>query len=144
MSVKKFITVVFHTAIIGMALVGMKPRKPFLWLIGDSTVDDGSGHNDLWGWGKFLPQFFDTTKITIQNYAQGGASARTFLTNGLWAKNINTRGMWDTVYLHLQSKDYLIIQFGLNDQSPVDDSIISRGTLKGIGDDSILIFNRVT
>lgn len=127
-----------------MALVGMKPRIPFLWLIGDSTVDNGSGHNDLWGWGKFLPQFFDTTKITIQNYAQGGASARTFLTNGLWAKNINTRGMWDTVYLHLQSKDYLIIQFGLNDQSPVDDSIRSRGTLKGIGDDSILISNRVT
>jgi len=37
-----------------------------------------------------------------------------------------------------------MIQFGLNDQSPVDDTTRSRGTLHGIGEDSIIILNKVT
>ena len=122
----------------------LKKEKPTLYLIGDSTVADGSGHNGLWGWGKFLPMFFDSTKINIRNYAVGGTSTRTFQTNGVWDKSLNKIGMWDTVYSKLKKGDYLIIQFGLNDQSPVDDSTRSRGTLHGIGEDSNIILNKVT
>lgn len=119
-------------------------EKPTLYLIGDSTVDDGSGNNGLWGWGKFLHQFVDTSKISIRNYAQGGTSARTFQTNGIWDKKINKRGMWDTVYAKIKKGDYLIIQFGLNDQGAIDDTSRARGTLKGIGNDSVNIYNAVT
>ncbi len=130
--------------VIVTAFTYIPKEKPTLYLIGDSTVDDGSGNNGLWGWGKFLPQFFDTTKVAIRNYAQGGTSARTFQTGGIWDKKINKRGMWDTVYAKLKKGDYLLIQFGLNDQGKIDDTARARGTLKGIGDDSLSIYNAVT
>ena len=132
------------TAILSVAWVNFKPVKPVLYLIGDSTVEDGSGNKGLWGWGKFLPSFFDTSRITFRNYAQGGTSARNFKTNGIWNKNINKRGMWDTVYSKLKKGDYLLIQFGLNDQGPIADTSRARGTLKGTGPDSVLIYNAVT
>ncbi len=127
-----------------VSLSFLPKEKPTLYLIGDSTVDNGSGNNGLWGWGKFLHQFFDTTKISIRNYAQGGTSARTFQTNGIWDKKINKRGMWDTVFAKLKKGDYLVIQFGLNDQGKIDDTARARGTLKGIGNDSVNIYNAVT
>ncbi|MFP5039914.1 rhamnogalacturonan acetylesterase [Parasediminibacterium sp. JCM 36343] len=131
-------------AVSAFAFIQKEKKKPTLWLIGDSTVDDGSGSNGLWGWGKFLPTFFDTNRISIRNYAQGGTSTRTFQTGGIWDKKLNKRGMWDTVYTHLAKGDYLIIQFGLNDQGAVADSLRARGTLKGIGEDSLKIYNAVT
>jgi len=134
-----------NIALLAIVSLSFLPKdKPTLYLIGDSTVDNGSGNNDLWGWGKFLPQFFDTSKISIRNYAQGGTSARTFQTNGIWDKRINERGMWDTVITKLKKGDYLIIQFGLNDQGKIDDTARARGTLKGIGNDSVNIYNYVT
>ena len=119
-------------------------QKPVLYLIGDSTVDHGSGNNDLWGWGKYLPQFFDTNKVVIRNYAQGGTSTRTFFTGGIWDKKINKRGLWDTVSVNMKKGDFLMIQFGLNDNGRIDDSARARGTLKGIGNDSVSIYNLVT
>ena len=119
-------------------------EKPTLWLIGDSTVAEGSGNNGLWGWGRYLHQFIDTNKVCIRNYAQGGTSTRTFRTGGIWDKKLNKIGMWDSVYPKFKSGDYLLIQFGINDQSPVDDSTRSRGTLHGIGNDSISIYNKIT
>ena len=121
----------------------LKRDTPTLYLIGDSTVDDGTGKDGLWGWGKFLPQFFDTTQVHIRNYAQGGTSTRTFYTGGIWDKKLNHRGLWDTVVTKLKKGDYLLIQFGLNDVSPVDDSTRSRGTLPGIENDSVSIYNKV-
>jgi lysophospholipase L1-like esterase len=52
--------------------------------------------------------------------------------------------MWDTVFTKLEKGDYLLIQFGLNDQGAMADTSRARGTLKGIGDDSLLIYNAVT
>jgi len=119
-------------------------EKPTIYLIGDSTVDDGSGNHGLWGWGKFLNRYFDTSRIQIQNYAQGGTSARTFQTNGIWDKRINKKGMWDTVLNKLKKGDFLLMQFGLNDAGKIDDSSRARGTLPGIDEDSINIYNQVT
>ena len=144
MNKKKLIHILILLSVAFMAFTSFEKPKPTLYLIGDSTVDDGSGNKGLWGWGKFFPQLFDTSKIDIRNYAQGGTSARTFQTNGIWDKNINKRGMWDTVYSKLRNGDFLIIQFGLNDQGPVADSARARGTIKGVGNDSLAIFNMVT
>lgn len=138
--------IIFLAGIMSLCIAAIsKPeRKHTLFLIGDSTVANGNGVKGLWGWGKFLPQYIDTTKIAIENYAVGGTSTRTFQTNGIWNPKLNTRGMWDTVYSKLQKGDYLIIQFGLNDQSAVNDSTRSRGTLNGIGIDSVEIVNGIT
>jgi len=44
----------------------------------------------------------------------------------------------------IEKGDYLVIQFGLNDQGKIDDTSRARGTLKGIGADSVVIDNYVT
>lgn len=141
---KRFYILLFVFATALAAFTIASKEKPVLYLIGDSTVDDGSGNNGLWGWGKFLHEFIDTNKVSIKNYAQGGTSARTFFTGGIWDKKINKRGMWDTVSTKMKKGDYLLIQFGLNDQGRIDDTARARGTLKGIGDTSVTIYNTVT
>jgi len=104
-----------------------KKNNPVLFLIGDSTVKNGSGKgdNDQWGWGSFFEQFFDTTRVTVENHALGGRSSRTFITEGLW----------DKVLRGIREGDYLFIQFGHNDGGPLHTGR-ARASLKGIGDES--------
>jgi len=114
-----------------------KPRhKPVIYIIGDSTVRNGSGHGEggLWGWGDLLYQQIDTDKISIRNYAIGGRSSRTFI----------AEGRWDKVMALLKKGDYVIMQFGHNDSSPVNDSTRARGTLKGTGNETVEIDNMLT
>ncbi|KGO86814.1 lysophospholipase [Flavobacterium rivuli WB 3.3-2 = DSM 21788] len=109
--------------------------KPTLYIIGDSTVKNGSGNgaDSLWGWGSFMEKYIDTTKIDIQNHAIGGRSSRTFLTDGRWDKILET----------LKKDDYVMMQFGHNDGGPLDDTARARGTLQGVGNDSTEIFNPI-
>jgi rhamnogalacturonan acetylesterase len=102
-------------------------QKPVLYIIGDSTVQnsDGNGVNEKWGWGSLLKSYLDTNKITLSNHAQPGASTRTFISDGRWNKILET----------LKPGDFVMMQFGHNDQSPVNDSSRARGTLKGIGEE---------
>ena len=110
--------------------------KPVLYIIGDSTVrnGDGSGKNGQWGWGSFLKDYFDTTKIEVQNHAIGGRSSRTFI----------TEGRWDKILATLKKGDYVMIQFGHNDAGPLDDTARARGTIRGIGNESKEIYNPIT
>ena len=113
-----------------------KKETPVLYIIGDSTVrnGDGSGKNGQWGWGSFMADHFDTTKIHIRNHAIGGRSSRTFI----------TEGRWDKILATLKKGDYVIMQFGHNDGGPLDDTARARGTIKGIGDESKEIYNPIT
>jgi rhamnogalacturonan acetylesterase len=113
----------------------MKKQKPVFYIIGDSTVrnGDGSGKNGQWGWGSVIAPYFDTTKIDVRNHAIGGRSSRTFITEGRWEKIMQT----------LKKGDYVIMQFGHNDASPLDDTARARGVMKGIGEDSTEIWNPI-
>lgn len=45
-----------------------KGDNPVLFLIGDSTMRtevDGNGSNGQWGWGYFIQNWFDTSRITV-------------------------------------------------------------------------------
>lgn len=97
--------------------------RPTLYAIGDSTVKNGKGKGDggLWGWGNYIAAYFDTTKINVENDALGGTSSRTF----------QTKGLWDSVLKKLKPGDYVLMQFGHNDSSPLDDTARARGTIKG-------------
>jgi lysophospholipase L1-like esterase len=139
----KEIVIIFALALVCISAT-TKKSNPTLYIIGDSTVEGGRGNNGLWGWGKFLPQFFDTTKISIKNYARGGTSARTFQTNAVPEFMKISRGFWDSVSVKMKKGDYLIIQFGLNDQGAVNDTARARGTLHGTGEDSVTIINSLT
>ena len=111
-------------------------RKPTLYLIGDSTVKNGKGRGDggLWGWGSYLPAHFDTTRLRIENAALGGTSSRTF----------QTKGLWEAVRTRLQPGDFVIMQFGHNDDGPLADTARARGTLKSNGDETQQIDNPLT
>jgi lysophospholipase L1-like esterase len=112
------------------------PKLPTLFLIGDSTVRNGRGDgaNGQWGWGEPLVDYFDTAKINVVNRAVGGLSSRTFL----------TRDNWDRVLETLKPGDFVMMQFGHNDDGPLDDAARARGTLKGIGDEIREIDNPLT
>ena len=113
-----------------------RKERSTLYIIGDSTVKngDGKGGNGQWGWGSFLADYFDTTKIALENDAIGGRSSRTFI----------TEGRWDKILMKLKKGDFVIMQFGHNDGGPLDDTARARGTIKGIGDDSKEIYNPIT
>lgn len=83
-----------------------------VFLAGDSTVMDYSA-NGIWtggkvrsegAWGEYLQTFFSNA-VAIQNYAQGGRSARNFINEGSLKKIADKIG----------KGDYLFIQFGHND-----------------------------
>jgi rhamnogalacturonan acetylesterase len=122
-------------AVLGILSFTMMQTKPVFYIIGDSTVrnGDGSGRNGQWGWGSFIAEYFDTTKISVQNHAIGGRSSRTFITEGRWEK----------IATNLKKGDYVIMQFGHNDASPLDDTARARGTIHGVGNDSSAIYNPI-
>ncbi len=123
--------------LLGLTLTALlRPDPVKLYLIGDSTVKTGSGvgQNGQWGWGSVLAEHFDTTRIKIHNHAIGGRSSRTFV----------SEGHWDTVLSQLKPGDYLLIQFGHNDSSPVNDTLRARGTIRGIGEETEEIDNLIT
>ena len=115
----------------------VNPKLPTLFLIGDSTVRTGSkgnGENGQWGWGAPLADFFDRTRINVQNRAWGGTSSRTF----------QTQGFWEKVRADLKPGDFVILQFGHNDSSPLNDRQRARGTIKGMGEETEEIDNLLT
>jgi lysophospholipase L1-like esterase len=118
-----------------LAGLGFHDERPTLYIIGDSTVKNGKGRGDggLWGWGNFLDESFDTARIRVRNYALGGRSSRTFI----------TEGHWEEVKSQLKPGDFVIMQFGHNDGGPLDDTARARGTIKGTGDETKDIYNPI-
>ena len=120
-------------AVISTALADAAPDSssgghPTLYLIGDSTVKNGSGRGDggLWGWGQVLAPLFDSDRITVKNEAIGGRSSRTFF----------TEGRWDRVVAALKPGDFVLMQFGHNDGGELFNGDRPRASLKGNGDET--------
>lgn len=98
-------------------------QLPTFHIVGDSTVRSG-GRDGMWGWGERIKPFFDESKINVVNHAIGGRSARTFFTEGRWQRVADA----------LQPGDFVIIQFGHNDQGRVGDPANKgRANLPGTG-----------
>ncbi|MBX3739249.1 MAG: rhamnogalacturonan acetylesterase [Candidatus Didemnitutus sp.] len=112
------------------------PKLPTLLLIGDSTVRNGRGDGagGQWGWGEPLATHFDPSKINVVNRAIGGLSSRTFLTQGHWERALTL----------LKRGDVVLMQFGHNDNGPLNDTTRARGTIKGVGEETETIDNQFT
>lgn len=97
-------------AILSLALLSFIPfvkRHIKVYLIGDSTMCTyESGRAPLTGWGMPFVHFFDST-VSIDNRARGGRSTRTFL----------SENRWQPIADSLQEGDYVLIQFGHNDEA---------------------------
>ena len=114
----------------------LKPNLPTLWIVGASAVRNGhdTGANGQWGWGNPIASFFDRSRINVVNFALGGTSTRTY----------QAMGLWDHALADMKAGDYLLIQFGSNDSSPVNDDSRARGTLHGNGEETQEIDNMLT
>ena len=78
-----------------------------IYVVGDSTVQTYKDNvYPQTGWGQVLGNFFDASRVKVNNYAIGGRSSRTFI----------EEGRLDEVKGKLQKGDYLFVQFGHNDR----------------------------
>ena len=59
------------------------------------------------GWGEALQQHFDATRVRVVNHAMNGRSTRTFISEGRWQALVDS----------LRPGDWVLIQFGHNDES---------------------------
>jgi lysophospholipase L1-like esterase len=84
---------------------------PHVHLAGDSTMADKDRKtpNPEYGWGEALPRYFKDP-ATIINHAQNGRSTKSFIDEGRWQKLVDA----------LQPGDWVIIQFGHNDEKKED------------------------
>ena len=111
-----------------------KEGRPVLFTIGDSTVRNEDKDSDSqWGWGSVIANLFDPKKISVENCAMAGRSARTFL----------NEGRWDKVYNALQPGDFVLIQFGHNDGGEINTGK-ARGELHGSGEESKVLLMEAT
>jgi lysophospholipase L1-like esterase len=85
-------------------------------MIGDSTMANKPviPANPERGWGQMFHMYFNDA-VRVENYAQNGRSTKSFI----------AEGRWDKVVAALKPGDFVIIQFGHNDEKTND---VKRGT----------------
>lgn len=76
-------------------------------MIGDSTMANKPiiPANPERGWGQMLQMYFKDS-VRVENYAQNGRSTKSFIAEGRWEKVVTA----------LKPGDFVIIQFGHNDE----------------------------
>jgi lysophospholipase L1-like esterase len=102
-----------HLLSLAAALVLINPctwartNHPTLFLVGDSTMANKPvvPANFERGWGQLFPLYFQES-LRVENHAMNGRTARSFV----------GEGRWKTIQDRLGPGDFVIIQFGHNDQ----------------------------
>ncbi len=89
-----------------MSFVTDQQKNIKVWLIGDSTA----ANKEIkafpeTGWGMPFTYFFDST-VKVDNRAKNGRSTKSFIAEGLWQPVLD----------NLHEGDYVLIQFGHNDE----------------------------
>lgn len=96
------------------------PKQVTVYLIGDSTASiKEKKYYPETGWGMPFANYFDST-ITVDDRAKNGRSTKTFITEGLWKP----------VAENMKVGDYLLIQFGHNDEVPTKKSYTPEADFK--------------
>ena len=90
-----------------------------IFMIGDSTManKDISGDKQERGWGMVLQNYF-TDNVIVDNHAVNGRSTKSFINEGRWQKVVDK----------ICPGDYVIIQFGHNDEKPNADRHTDPGS----------------
>lgn len=103
---------------------------PALFLIGDSIMKTGTppGDHGPYGMGYEIAPLFDPAKIHVYNEGAGGRSSRSYIAEGLWAKNL----------ARMQPGDFVIIMFGHNDAKNSNDHP-DRATINAGGDETVVV-----
>lgn len=82
--------------------------KVNIWMIGDSTMANKQADKaPETGWGMVMNEFV-TENVIVHNHAMNGRSSRSFVAEGRWKAVLDS----------IQPGDYVIIEFGHNDEKP--------------------------
>jgi lysophospholipase L1-like esterase len=115
-----------------VVLAALAPRaQPItVWLAGDSTMAQKTADKrPETGWGEALQPCFDSAHVRVANRAVNGRSTRSFLAEGRWTAIVDS----------LHAGDYVLIQFGHNDEKAGTDRYASpedyaRNLARFVGD----------
>ena len=104
--------------------------KRRVFTIGDSTMSDYKpAATPKRGWGMYLQAFFNPDSVEVVNRGKSGASTRTFY---------ETDALWPSVRSQFRSGDYLIIQFGHNDEKCKGEDVYTENArLRAEGKDTL-------
>ena len=96
-----------------------KDKTVTIFMIGDSTManKDISHDRKERGWGMALQCYFDD-HVRIENHAVNGRSTKSFINEGRWQKVLD----------RMKPGDYVIIQFGHNDEKAAEDRHTDPGS----------------
>jgi lysophospholipase L1-like esterase len=107
-----------HPAVRSIAI--KRVNLPTLYIAGDSTVVDQD--KEPWAaWGQMLPVFLNRN-IVVSNQAESGETIRSFVGERRLPKIMST----------IKAGDYLMIQFGHNDQKPGNGYVPAETMFKDI------------
>jgi len=100
-------SLIFSIFIVFISVLSCRTHnKVNIWVIGDSTAANKKPEAaPETGWAMVLQEFF-TDRIKVHNHAVNGRSSKSFL----------SEGRWKAVMDSLKKGDYVVIQFGHNDE----------------------------
>ena len=103
----KKINVLILLFLFGFQAISFKSSSAVnVWLIGDSTMAEKKPNTTERGWGMLFSKFVDPDQATAKNYGKDGRSTKSFIDEG-W---------WKIVLDSMKAGDYVLIQFGHNDE----------------------------
>jgi len=115
----KYVKALLFVVAVVCLLTSSTDKTTTIFIIGDSTAankDISNGKQER-GWGMALQCFFDDN-IRVDNHAVNGRSSLSFI----------NEGRWDKVLQLMKPGDYVIIQFGHNDEKPKADRHTDPGS----------------
>ena len=96
-------------AVLLLAPAALAADPVTVFIAGDSTAaNKAENKRPETGWGEQLQKRFDEKRVRVENHAANGRSTRTFISEGRWQSLLDK----------LREGDYVLIQFGHNDESP--------------------------
>ena len=95
-------------AVLLLAPAALAADPVSVFIAGDSTAaNKAENKRPETGWGEQLQKRFDEKRVRVDNHAANGRSTKTFI----------SEGRWQTLIDKVREGDYVLIQFGHNDQS---------------------------
>lgn len=110
---------ILSLAVLLVLVLSASKKTVTIFMIGDSTMANKPYDNEKpeRGWGMALQGFF-TDKVVIDNHAVNGRSSKSFI----------DEGRWQVVLDKIKPGDYVVIQFGHNDEKPKADRHTDPGS----------------
>lgn len=91
---------------------------PTIYTLGDSTVKSYTfDETPMSGWGQVFDNMFDLSKVNVVNYSMGGRSF----------KSAYTEGRFNDILMTGSVGDFVLVQFGHNDESTDENRRFGRG-----------------